>query len=73
MVAMATPAALGEYLSPSEAGRRVGVSSARIIQLARAGKLPCIETTLGRLLRPADVDEYARTRQRRRRGQTGQA
>lgn len=62
---MAIPtAALDEYLSPSEAGRRAGVSSARIIQLARAGKLPCVETSLGRLLRPADVDEYAKSRRR---------
>jgi len=65
---MATTAALGEYLSPSEAGRRAGVSSARIIQLARAGQLPYIQTSLGRLLRPADVDEYAR---RRRAGAEG--
>ena len=61
---MAT-AALERYLSPAEAARRVGVTPARIIQLTRAGRLPYVQTSLGRLLPPDAVDQYARERQRR--------
>lgn len=43
---------LGEFavVTPSEAARRLGVSSARVRQLTRQGKLDVVQTPLGRLI-----------------------
>ena len=51
-----------DYLSPSQAGRLIGVSARRIVQLCDAGRLPYTRTPLGRLLPRAAVEDYARGR-----------
>ena len=56
------------YLAPSEAARRVGVSEARIRQLADAGRLAGLRTPLGRLLLAEAVEAFARERAARRHG-----
>ena len=63
---------LERYLSPAEAARRVGVTPARIIQLTRAGRLPYVQTSLGRLIEPAAVDALAAERQTASAGTRGE-
>lgn len=46
-------------LTPSQAARELGVSSERVRQLVKAGKLPAVMTPLGRLI-PADAVEKLR-------------
>ena len=46
-------------ITASEAARRIGVTRARIDQLARQGALPYDETALGRLFDEDAVDAYA--------------
>ena len=46
-------------LTPSQAARVLALSSERVRQLIRAGKLPAIMTPLGRLI-PADAVEILR-------------
>lgn len=41
-------------LTPSQAGRELGVSKTRVIQFADEGRLPCTRTVYGRLF-PADA------------------
>jgi hypothetical protein len=43
-----------ELLTPSQAGRELGVSKTRVIQLADEGRLPCTRNIYGRLF-PADA------------------
>lgn len=51
-----------QVLSPSQAGRRLGVSAHRVLQLVNEGRLPAQMTPLGRLI-PADaVDALAAER-----------
>ncbi len=44
-------------LGPSEAGRLLGVSASTIVRWAKSGKLPSIETSLGRVIPREAVDE----------------
>ncbi len=53
---------LERLLSPSQAARRIGVSDASVALYLRSGKLPAVRTAIGRLIRPEDVDEFARAR-----------
>jgi hypothetical protein len=46
----------GEWLSPSQAARRLDLSAERVRQLAAAGHLASIRTSLGRLIDPRDVE-----------------
>ena len=57
-----------ELLEPSEVGRMLTLSSARVSQLARQGRLTvAVRTRRGRrLFRRADVENYLRTIQRQR-------
>lgn len=50
------------WLSPSEAGRLLGTSGQWVTQLARAGRLDGVRTSLGWLVNPEDVDRLARER-----------
>jgi excisionase family DNA binding protein len=52
----------GRYLAPSEAGRVLGVSAARVRQMVAEGKLPAVTTSLGRLLPAGAVEDEARRR-----------
>jgi predicted site-specific integrase-resolvase len=57
-------------LSPRDAGKRLGVSTARVIQLARDGRLRELRDSAGRrLFRPADVEQCRRAREAAKRGQ----
>ncbi len=50
------------WLSPSEAGRVLGTSGQWVKQLARRGKLRGVETSLGWLVDPDDVERLANER-----------
>ena len=50
------------WLSPSEAGTVLGTSGQWVTQLARAGKLDAVRTSLGWLVNPADVERLANER-----------
>ncbi len=50
------------WLSPSEAGRVLGTSGQWVKQLARRGKLRGVETSLGLLVDPDDVERLANER-----------
>jgi predicted site-specific integrase-resolvase len=53
-------------LSPADTARRLHLSAARILQLARAGTLPAIVDSSGRrTFRTEDVEKLARERERR--------
>ena len=65
--------AIGEWLTPAQAGARVGLTAQRIVQLARAGEVEHVLTPLGRLLDPADVERLAEERRRRRRERKAEA
>lgn len=53
------------WLSPSEAGRVLGTSGQWVKQLARRGELRGIETSLGWLVDPGDVERLANERLKR--------
>jgi len=53
---------VANWLSPSEAGRVLGTSGQWVKQLARRGKLRGVETSLGWLVDPDDVDRLASER-----------
>ena len=57
-----------DWLTPTQAGRRLELSAERVRQLTADGRLPCIRTPLGRLLDPRDVERLAAERRRRRAG-----
>lgn len=57
-------------LTTGEAARVLGVSADRVRQLARAGRLPYLRTSLGRLFAAADVERLACDLQGRRAGVT---
>ena len=48
--------------TPAQAAGVLGVSAERVRQFARAGRLPCTRTPLGRLFDADAVDEMARAR-----------
>ncbi len=50
------------WLSPSQAGAMIGTSGQWVTQLARAGKLDAVRTSLGWLVNPADVERLANER-----------
>ena len=52
-----------EWLTPTEAGWLIGVSSERIRQLAKSGELPYFASPLGRLFRTADVEALIASRE----------
>jgi hypothetical protein len=56
--------AIAGWLSPVQAGRRLGVTPQRVVQLARAGELEHVLTPLGRLLDPRAVECLASERGR---------
>jgi hypothetical protein len=50
-------------LAPRDAGRRLGVTTGRVIQLAREGKLPELRDSAGRrFFRVEDVERLAQQR-----------
>jgi hypothetical protein len=51
-----------EYVGPSKAGRRAGLSPQRIRQLVKAGVIPATVTDLGMLIAVEDLDRYLKTR-----------
>jgi hypothetical protein len=59
--------------SPAQAAGVLGMSTERVRQIARAGRLPCTWTPLGRLFHADAVDALARQRaqQPRRAGDRG--
>jgi excisionase family DNA binding protein len=48
---------LGELLTPSEAGRMLGLSRQRIVELNNDGRLPGHRTSLGRLFERGAVEK----------------
>lgn len=56
---------LTQWLTPTGAARRLGVSVARVHQLMAEGKLSCLKTPLGRLVDPKGVDQIARERRQK--------
>ena len=58
-------------LTTTQAARRLGVSAVRIHQILRAGQLRYMETSLGRLINPADLERLAAERERTRRKKEG--
>lgn len=55
-----------DALGPSEAARIIGVSPQRIQQLAREGRISCIETSLGRLYERHEIDRLIAEREARK-------
>ncbi|MGH3089545.1 MAG: hypothetical protein ACRDSJ_19830 [Rubrobacteraceae bacterium] len=53
---------VANWLSTSEAGRVLGTSGQWVKQLARRGKLRGVETSLGWLVDPEDVERLANER-----------
>jgi hypothetical protein len=53
---------IANWLAPSQAGRVLGTSGQWVKQLARRGKLRGIETSLGWLVDPDDVERLANER-----------
>jgi excisionase family DNA binding protein len=52
------------HLTTSQAGRALGISKTRVLQLADDGRLPHVRTPLGRLFDPEAVRALALERQR---------
>jgi excisionase family DNA binding protein len=61
-------AELRDYLRPSEAARRLEVSVELVRQWLRDGRLPHIQTPLGRLIPLAVVERLAAERQQKSKG-----
>lgn len=61
---------LTQYISPSEAARRLGVSGEQTRHLMKTGRLPSLESPNGRLVHERDVADLAarRAADRDRRG-----
>jgi excisionase family DNA binding protein len=53
----------GEWMTLSEVARRLELSSERVRQLTVAGRLPCVDTPLGRLYARGDVEAFMRARE----------
>lgn len=56
--------AVPDSMTTSQAARYLGLSRQHTIRLARLGRLPHIETPLGRLFLRADVERLAEDRRR---------
>ena len=52
-----------ELLSASQVARRLGISSARVNQLRKEGKLAAQETPIGYLYSREDIENLAKARQ----------
>lgn len=50
------------WLTTGQAAKALGVSTTRVLALARSGRLPHIRTGHGRLFDPAGVDALLRNR-----------
>lgn len=50
------------WLTVPQAARQLDISSVSTYQAIAAGRLRVVETPLGKLVDPASVEEYARTR-----------
>jgi excisionase family DNA binding protein len=50
-------------LSTHEVARRLDLSTDYVRRVIRSGRIPSTPTSLGRLVRPQDVDAFARRRQ----------
>ena len=59
-----------QWLTPTQAGRRLELSAERVRQLTAEGRLACVRTPLGRLLDPRDVERLGEERGRCRHGRT---
>jgi len=49
---------LKELVTPSAAGRLAGCSAQNVRVAARSGKLPCVETPLGKLFSPDAIKQW---------------
>lgn len=56
------------WLSPTQAARRLAVSSQMVAVYCRTGKLTFVSTPLGRLIDPASVERLAKEREAQRKG-----
>lgn len=61
-VELITEESLARMLPPSEAARRLCYSITYVRRLIREGKLPSIDTPLGHLVSPEDVEAWAHGR-----------
>jgi excisionase family DNA binding protein len=61
-------AELRDYLRPSEAARRLEVSVELVRLWMREGRLPHVQTPLGRLVPLAEVERLAAERQQKKGG-----
>lgn len=57
---------LVDMVAPHDVAKALGVSTQWVRVLAREGKLPCVETPLGRLFDAEAVEEMARERREQR-------
>ena len=60
-----------DYLTPSQAARRLEVTPNRVRQLLVDGSLPYVTTPLGRLVDAKGVDRLAAERKRRQQERAG--
>ncbi len=56
---------IGGWLSTAQAARAADRSEQLIRQLMRSGELPSVRTSIGRLVRPQDLQRFLETRKRR--------
>lgn len=57
------------FLAPRDAAHRLGISTSRLTQLDREGRLPALRDSAGRrLYDPEAVDRYAKEREEKRQG-----
>jgi len=61
-------AELRDYLRPSEAARRLEISVELLRTWMREGRIPHVQTPLGRLLPAAEVERLAAERQEKKGG-----
>jgi hypothetical protein len=63
---MVATAEIERLLSPSQAARRLNMSSQRVGQMMSTGQLAYVQTALGRLCRAEDVEGLAQEREQAR-------
>jgi hypothetical protein len=56
---------IDEYVAANAAAKILGVTTARLGQLVLVGRIPYLRTDLGRLYRRSELEDIARTRQRK--------
>ena len=54
-----------DWLTPTQAGRRLELSAERVRQLTAAGRLLWVRRALGRLVDPADLERLVEERRQR--------